>query len=455
MRILKPLRLLPFVLFMSAVLGTGCGRQQYLVRITTDAPVPSWGDRVLVEVLKPDGSLACDDCRHEFDTTIDTMPFSFGMPFPGDLNLTSLRVRGRLYHARDVGPDGVPPAHAVIDAIGDTPPASSNLPFETTKLYLILEAYCYGCPADVAAHTSCNVELGVDDAFHCDAPEQAMYDEGRISIDPFLPNAINRNTGCRTTPGEGRACVPGEAFILGEARSIGVDTEYPTTPTVPQFPGLSTQIDIDEMTVGRARPILAKLPPDPLAILVHGDVDVPDACTYLGLKDARNDALPLNCVSRSLARDVCDKLGLFLPTEDEWESAAQNGSSDNRFPWGNNPPDCARSIVSADLTCVRTGPVAGGSPLDITPRGVKNMGGNLSEWVEGALVTYDNPCWTALLRLGADCVSGYEKWPGPFPHRGGSYARRASSASTFARFASVDGSPDPQIGFRCGGLQPH
>ncbi len=454
MRVLKPLRLLPFVLLMIAVLGAGCGRQQYIVVITTDAPVPSWGDRVLVEVLKPDGSLACDDCRHEFDTTIDTMPFSFGMPFPGELNLSSLRVRGRLYHARDVGPDGVPPPLAVIDAVGDTPPANQNIPFQTTKTYLILEAYCYGCAADVAGHKSCNVELGVDDSFHCDAPEQAMYDEALISIDPFLPNAINRNAACKTTPGEGRACVPGEAFILGEASSIGVDTEYPTTPTVPQFPGFPGQIDVDEMTVGRARPIIAKLSLFPFDLLVHGEASVPDACTYLGPKDATNDALPLNCVSLALAIQICDKLGFLLPTEDEWETAAQNGSTDNRFPWGNDPPDCARSIVAADPTCVRTGPVAGGSPLDITPRGVRNMGGNLSEWVDGALVNYDNPCWTALHGLGADCVTGFESWLGPYPHRGGSYGRRASSAATFARFASVDGSPDPQIGFRCGARQP-
>ena len=453
MRILKLLRLLPFVLMIVLVLGTACGRQQYIVVVTTDAPVPSWGDRVLVEVLKPDGSLACDDCRHEFDTTIDTMPFSFGVPFPGDLNVSSLRVRARLYHARDVGPDGVPPTLAVIDAIGDTP-TGPNPPFQTTKLFLILEAYCYGCPANVAARTSCNVVLGGDDAFHCDAAEQAMYDQSLISIDAFLPGRINRNASCKTTPGEGRACVPGEAFILGELRSIGVDTEYPTTPTVPQFPGLSTQIDIDEMTVGRARRIIAKLQLEPFDVLTHGKPGVPDACTYLGPRNSDNDALPLNCVSLRVARAICDKLGLLLPTEDEWESAAQNGSSDNRFPWGNDPPDCARSIVSADTTCLRTGPVAGGSPLDVTPRGVKNMGGNLSEWVDGALVTYDNPCWKARSGLGADCVSDFLDWPGPFPHRGGSYARRASSAATFARFASRDGAADPQIGFRCGAAVP-
>jgi hypothetical protein len=454
MRVLKVLRLLPFLLLLAALLGTGCGRQQYIVAITTNAPVPSWGDRVLVEVMKPDGSLACSDCRHEFDTTIDTMPFSFGLPFPGDLNVTSLRVRARLYHARDVGPDGVPPALAVIDAVSDTP-TGPNLPFQTTKLYLILQAYCYGCPADVGAHTSCNVVLGGDDRFHCNAPEQAMYDQALISIDPFLPNVINDNAACRTAPADGRVCVPGEAFILGEARSIGVDTDYPATPTVPQFPGVPGEIDSDEMTVGRARPILAKLGVGPQDIWTHGQTGVPDACTYLGPKDSRNDALPLNCVSLAAAIEICNELGLFLPTEDEWESAAQNGSSDNRFPWGNEPPDCTRSIVSADATCLRTRPIAGGSPLDLTPRGVKNMGGNLSEWVDGPLVTYDNPCWTALGGLAADCTKGFNAWPGPWVHRGGSYGRRASSAATFARFASSNGSPDPQIGFRCGAAQPH
>jgi eukaryotic-like serine/threonine-protein kinase len=74
-----------------------------------------------------------------------------------------------------------------------------------------------------------------------------------------------------------------------------------------------------------------------------------------------------------------------LPTEEEWEFAARNGSSDSLFPWGNSWEEGCANIDE------KKSPVAVGSfPRGATQSGVHDMIGNVWEWTSTKPRFYDN-----------------------------------------------------------------
>jgi len=66
---------------------------------------------------------------------------------------------------------------------------------------------------------------------------------------------------------------------------------------------------------------------------------------------------------------------IHLPTEAQWEIAAR-GTTQSRFPWGNSPVDCFKANYNCDI---KTHPV-GSHPEGVSPFGVYDMAGNVSEW---------------------------------------------------------------------------
>jgi formylglycine-generating enzyme required for sulfatase activity len=84
----------------------------------------------------------------------------------------------------------------------------------------------------------------------------------------------------------------------------------------------------------------------------------------------------------------CKGRGKRLPTEAEWELAAR-GRTARRFPWGEREPGCDEVVWgrAAGKPCAgrsgAPGPLAvGKAPLDATPEGVRDLGGNVTEWVQ-------------------------------------------------------------------------
>jgi formylglycine-generating enzyme required for sulfatase activity len=88
-------------------------------------------------------------------------------------------------------------------------------------------------------------------------------------------------------------------------------------------------------------------------------------------------------VNWTQADRYCRWIGRRLPTEAEWERAAR-GDSAAVYPTGNTPPTCAQS----NYVCDSARPWGTGRPMavnatpsDSSPFGVRDLAGNVSEWV--------------------------------------------------------------------------
>jgi formylglycine-generating enzyme required for sulfatase activity len=90
---------------------------------------------------------------------------------------------------------------------------------------------------------------------------------------------------------------------------------------------------------------------------------------------------PVVCVSWYGANEYCRAHDKRLPLEAEWELAAK-GAEGRPFPWGTDLP--RQDGVAFDLrSMAAVHPRAvGGSPQDVSPDGVYDLGGNVAEWVE-------------------------------------------------------------------------
>lgn len=94
---------------------------------------------------------------------------------------------------------------------------------------------------------------------------------------------------------------------------------------------------------------------------------------------------PIGKVTWDGALAYCKWHGGQLPTEAQWEYAA-GGNERRRFPWGASDPLCSevrmgRGSRGPCRTLPRESADVDSSPKDVTPDGVHDLGGNVSEWV--------------------------------------------------------------------------
>jgi formylglycine-generating enzyme required for sulfatase activity len=404
--------------------------------------VPLVGDRVLVEVVHEDGTLACDACRRLLDASEAVhWPISFGI---GETSSSPLQVRARLHRARAVGLDGTPRADGAIDRIATLPRVPGPVAME-------LRMRCYGVAT--TTRESCDPTTGELAPVAAAAPGTG---------DPQLvPGSWSESTSppCATAAPAGMACVPGGLFFF-----TGFDGDDATRDQLVRISSFFA--DEDEMTVGRARTLLATKRVDGVPTLRRNDTSPFSVCAYVGQVDASNDMRALNCVSRSNAEALCIADGKRLLTEAELAYAAGNGARGTRYPWGDDEDICAHAIVARgaaigeleppdlSIECrsqgARTapfGPVIGGSPADVTAAvagGLRNLAGNLAEWVHGSFAPLSDPCWKRRPVL----VDPLCKGDTAAVIRGGSWRDEAWTASSRFRVASSSAG-DPSVGFRC------
>lgn len=118
----------------------------------------------------------------------------------------------------------------------------------------------------------------------------------------------------------------------------------------------------------------------------------PDHCLNRG---ERCPTCPVNCRSHQQARDYCAWIGRRLCTEAEWERAAGGpGPTKRPYPWGRAAIDRSRANV-AWLGPGHVLPVDS-HPAGASKEGVRNLAGNVFEWVEGPYRRY--------LDLGGDVL---------------------------------------------------
>jgi len=160
---------------------------------------------------------------------------------------------------------------------------------------------------------------------------------------------------------------------------------------------------------------------------------------------------PVVQVSWYGAKWFCEAHGQRLPTEAEWEYAARPSGHD-RFPWGDSPPRCADVVFTRTRGDACSGDTGtrdvGYSSQDITITGIKDLSGNVSEWVADIYRRSYAPCAGAclnpLIDLGPTDPKDTHR-----VHRGGNWAWPPSHIRSALRGHSPPTDRDQAIGFRC------
>jgi formylglycine-generating enzyme len=445
-----------------AVLGacggsTGEPLPQWVVVLSTDAGVPQFGDMVYVEVIDGSGALACSECRRQLPAgQAERWPMSFGITADGR---QSLRVRARLYRSYDTGSDGLPRKESILDAIGKLPAADAGV--RTVSLRLMMS--CFDVPAEPGAGLACDPATGQS------APERVLEDVVDMAAvtrsgtwEPARPR------GCQGAVPDGMVCVEGGVFLIGSPLGFPGSLEWRPLPEHLVRVG-AMAMDVDELTVGQMRKLVREQ--GMMAPQQRFDDEKRSWCTWLGEDDASNDAMPVNCITREHAESVCELLGKRLPTEAEWEWAAGNKERETPFPWGFEGEEqssevCGRAVIARAVSMVQgdgafecrvsiggevpPGPQAGGLASDQSALGLRNLAGNVAEWVADTFASYDDDCWKAESKLLVDPkCEGDPTLAYGASERGGSWWAHPYQAKVFERSAGPQNSWSANTGFRC------
>jgi formylglycine-generating enzyme required for sulfatase activity len=420
--------------------GTVAPRAQWKIVVATDAPVPQFGQQIVIELIDDTETAKCTDCRRLIDASrTSAWPISFGI-VPG--TIAQPRIRVRLYRLSETGADGLPGTPYVIDATARLPPASG-----VTEVAITLAMSCFGVASDLAGQQTCDPTTGAL------APEPTLAPD----LPSTLPSAgtwpPGQSVACTGNAPADMVCIPGGAFLLGSSRYIVLSNSLDPVPEhLVQIHPFA--IDRDEVTNGAIRQLV--LAGHVAAPVARDPLDMYKAhCSWLGANDASNDALPVNCIPWTTARQACSALGKRLPTEAEWEYVASNLSAKSDFPWGADPDICANAVVARDQNpgfqdCLgphdTPGPIAGGSPNDKTMLGVLNLGGSVAEWVEDVFASYASPCWsTGVVLVDPVCKASSQTFHAV---RGGSW-QSSLAVEVYLRSQTTNDLASSATGLRC------
>ncbi len=168
-----------------------------------------------------------------------------------------------------------------------------------------------------------------------------------------------------------------------------------------------------------------------------------DSFTYSGYRDSPiYNEYPVVSVNWDQANNYCRWAGKRLPTEAEWEYAA-SGSENLTWPWGNTFEVNLSAANAPDTQSV------GSYPAGVSPLGVHDMAGNVSEWVDDS---FDSAFYAnSPPRNPNNFANGDARI-----YRGGSFGNPDGAFfTTSRRYGNNRSFSDVDVGFRCVAIDPN
>ncbi|HQY62099.1 MAG TPA: SUMF1/EgtB/PvdO family nonheme iron enzyme [Polyangiaceae bacterium] len=457
-----------------------------LVVVDTDAPVPALVGRLRVDFYTTAGEWF--ESRDLAAPDPSAWPLSFSVFTPDEVGPRDVIVRLRAYpegKTRDYrgerfAPRGATEATPVdkrLVASGvDITPRSEPQPLLTIDRILrislqpgrvgsaraVLRGACFGTMADLATGASC-----VDTENARVTPAASALDPDMSLPSVSLQGSFGAAEPCAGAPRAHEVCVPGGAFVFGNASEYGAGDGDGVPERIARVSAF--YMDRHEYTVGRWRPLFDADPTGEPGQLVGNDGPIAStskneldrALCSASLSPRGREELALTCLTWPVARALCRLVGADLPTEVQWEYAAQvaGRAAKTVYPWGRDAVTCERA-VHGRLTggtlgrslCTERG--AGPAPVDtagapggdVTSLGVVGLGGGVSELVRDAFFGYQSACWRSAGLLDPTCTPD----AGPVRQvRGGNWASNAPSVASPRRQAVGIEEYAPTVGFRC------
>lgn len=498
------------VAFVASCSRAGEGRPQVVVVVDTDAPVPTWVDRLSVEIYSDDLATKIDERDYPMPNPSD-WPLSFGVRHEPSTSPFAVRLRLRAYdstHLRSIYSSqdatlgaGVASADpiTVIDRLARVYGDGQSL----TRVRVVLRAECLGAAADLAGQGTCVDNAGVQErtplavaASGANAPDVSEVGTWPAASARSCTGSARAETGLHDED----MCIPGGVLVMGDAALEGAIPYGDKVDPVPERIAQISPFFLDRFEVSVARfraamraPVLPFVPPvEPHAggsPLTCGEAFAFHYCTWRGvdaLGDPALDELPLNCVTFETAQAYCTWAGGDLPSEAQWEYAATRAFKNEKspYPWLGTSPTCGVSSFGRwtaqtsecghETTC---GPLPVGAPFGAGPRpadcvgdactrdetpgpygkGVVGLAGNIAEWVRDLQVSYKADCWRAAPRIDPACESSVDPTSGKpvttHMFRGGSWSLASWLMNVVLRTGGVEQNPllaqYGSVGFRC------
>ena len=161
---------------------------------------------------------------------------------------------------------------------------------------------------------------------------------------------------------------------------------------------------------------------------------------------------PVVRVTWAGALSYCQAQGKSLPTEAQWEYAARGGGK-YAYPWGNEWPRCEGVAFGRDpgQECSPSWklPAAVGTmPMDQSPQGVRDLAGNVEEWVLDRFVLLYPSCGACKDPV-VEKVVGEKDGSLYRVVRGGSFQESDPPTRAAGRSRWSEGKFTQNLGFRC------
>lgn len=413
-----------------------------VVSITTDAPLPAPAgapapelsplfDRLRIELFPSAAGQPCAGCTREVAVDHELLN-SASFSVTAEHGLGDLRLRVRLYRSGGTA-SGEPRAASTIETVARLPALPSEGGIEQ---HVVLRTDDVGAPRGTL-----------------DEPVELARGAAPVGLVGSFWGAARAS--CAGAPPDGAVCVPGGAFWMGNPR-LDLAANPEIDGALEHLVVLSPfWLDAEEVSVQRFRESELAI-----SLVPGGPSDNPHeagtgiaSCTYTS-GSGPNDALPVNCISWSLANAYCEKLGRRLPTEAELEYA---GSALGRsaYVWGAEAPKCGDAVF--DCSGAQSGPAAPGSGARDRLRvsagepEIVDLAGNVRELTIDFWNRQDEPCWSARVLHDPRCET-------PSPGDGLARSTRGGhfddlpallQASVRSWLANETQAVSALIGFRC------